>query len=55
MNSDNYEARFSEFIDGKNYDAAQGAIFELVRAAFAAGWKAAKESDGEVCQPAEEK
>ena len=41
MQSDSYEKAFDNFIDGKEYDQAEQAIFRLVRAAFEAGWRAA--------------
>lgn len=39
--TDEFEARFSEFLDSKPYDEAEGALFSMLRAAFAAGWRAA--------------
>ena len=42
MHTDNFEKAFEIFIDGKEYDATQQSIFELVRSAFAAGWAAAR-------------
>lgn len=40
MHSNEYEHAFSQFIDGEEYETANGAIFDLVRAAFQAGWDA---------------
>ena len=41
MNSDFYEKSFNDFLERKDYDYAQNALFEIVRAAFEAGWLAA--------------
>lgn len=41
MPNDNFELAFSNFLDRREYDDAESALFELVRAAFLAGWKAA--------------
>lgn len=43
MQKDELEVAFSDFLEGQAYDQAEEAIFALVRAAFLAGWKAAKE------------
>ena len=48
MSSDFYEKSFSDFLERKEYDQAQNALFEIVRAAFTAGWLAA---GGEALQP----
>ena len=48
MNSDFYEKSFSDFLERKEFDQAQNALFEIVRAAFAAGWLAA---GGEALKP----
>lgn len=48
MNSNFYEKSFSDFLERKEYDKAQNALFEIVRAAFTAGWLAA---GGEALQP----
>lgn len=42
MNSDELERAYSDFIDGEVYDAVEDALFQLVRQAFVAGWRAAK-------------
>ena len=47
--SDEFEFAFSNFLERQEYDAASQALFDLVRAAFEAGWKAA---GGELPQPA---
>ena len=41
MYSDEFEIAFSHFLDCREYDDAQEYIFQIARAAFAAGWKAA--------------
>ncbi len=41
MNSDNFEKAFNDFLERKEYDTAENALFEIVRAAFTAGWQAA--------------
>ena len=40
MQTDSFEQSFDKFLEQKEYDNAQAAIFSLVRAAFFAGWKA---------------
>ena len=40
MNND-FEEAFSSFLDRREYDEAENALFEMVRIAFLAGWKAA--------------
>ena len=41
MNSDNFEKMFNDFLEREEYDAAESALFSIVRAAFTAGWLAA--------------
>ena len=41
MMSNEFEEAFSEFLDRQAYDEAESALFDVVRAAFLAGWKAA--------------
>ena len=41
MYDDEFERLFSDFIDGDEYDKADAAVFDLVRAAFKAGYLAA--------------
>ena len=41
MQSDEFEQAFSDFIDRREYDQAENALFAMVRIAFLAGWKAA--------------
>lgn len=41
MQSDNFEKAFGDFLERREYDQAENALFAMVRIAFAAGWKAA--------------
>ncbi|NLV49760.1 MAG: hypothetical protein GXY20_03590 [Clostridiales bacterium] len=41
MESNTFEKAFSDFIDRREYDEAQNALFEMVHISFQAGWKAA--------------
>lgn len=41
MNSDSFERAFNDFLERKEYDEAENALFMIVRTAFAAGWLAA--------------
>jgi len=41
MNSNCLEKAFSDFIDRREYDQAENALFEIVHTAFKAGWLAA--------------
>lgn len=36
-----FEKAFSEFLDNRQYDDAENALFTITRASFEAGWKAA--------------
>lgn len=47
MNSSMFEEAFSDFLDSREYDQVESSIFAIIRAAFAAGWKAA---EGEASQ-----
>ena len=40
MNND-FEEAFSNFLERREYDDAEAALFSMVRTAFLAGWKAA--------------
>ncbi|MBQ9534468.1 MAG: hypothetical protein IJU78_01300 [Clostridia bacterium] len=40
MNTD-FEKAFGDFIDRREYDQAENALFSMVRIAFIAGWNAA--------------
>lgn len=42
MHSDQFEKAFSDFLNRPEYDEAENALFDIVRASFEAGWKAAK-------------
>ena len=46
MQSNDFEAAFDRFLEQTEYDAAEAALFSLVRAAFLAGWRAAGGSAG---------
>jgi len=37
----NFEKAFSDFLDRREYDQAENALFSMVRISFLAGWKAA--------------
>lgn len=41
MQSDEFEFAFSNFLERREYDEAENALFSVVRAAFLAGWEAA--------------
>ncbi|MBQ7896766.1 MAG: hypothetical protein IJ364_09475 [Oscillospiraceae bacterium] len=41
MQTDEFELAFSNFLDRREYDEAETALFSIVRAAFLAGWNAA--------------
>lgn len=41
MMSNNFEEAFGDFLDRREYDQAENALFAMVRIAFLAGWKAA--------------
>ncbi|GHV36643.1 hypothetical protein FACS18949_16270 [Clostridia bacterium] len=43
-----FEEAFGEFIDRREYDEAEEALFSIVRYAFLSGWKAA---GGEIAPP----
>lgn len=45
MNEIEFDKALSEFLDDDQCEKANAAVFEIVRAAFAAGWKAAMGSD----------
>ena len=40
-----YEKAFSDYLDTKEFDNAERALFEITRQAFKAGWKAASENN----------
>jgi len=41
MQSNDFEKAYSNFLDRREYDVAQSALFSMVRVSFEAGWKAA--------------
>lgn len=41
MEFDTFEKAFADFIDRREYDKAQNALFDMVRISFKAGWQAA--------------
>ena len=41
MMRNDFEEAFSSFLERKEYDEAESALFSMVRIAFLAGWKAA--------------
>lgn len=41
MMSNDYEKAFGLFVETKEYDGAESALFDIVRLSFEAGWKAA--------------
>ncbi len=41
MMSSDFEDAFSNFLERREYDEAENALFSMVRIAFLAGWKAA--------------
>ena len=45
MNEVEFDKAFSEFLDDEECEQVSEAVFQLIRAAFTAGWKAALGSD----------
>ena len=41
MESNEFEKSFADFLDRREYDEAQNALFSMVRTSFSAGWQAA--------------
>ncbi len=41
MHTNAFEEAFGDFLDSREYDKIEEAIFQLARSAFQAGWKAA--------------
>ena len=41
MTKVDFEKAFSDFLERREYDQAENALFAMVRIAFVAGWKAA--------------
>lgn len=48
MLGNDFKEAFDNFLERREYDEAEGALFAMVRIAFLAGWKAA---GGEQSQP----
>ena len=42
MHTNQFEQAFSDFLSRPEYDYAENALFDIVRASFEAGWKAAR-------------
>lgn len=45
MNEVKFDKALSEFLDDEEYEQVSEAVFQLVRSAFTAGWRAALGSD----------
>ena len=45
MNEIEFDKAFSDFLDDEECEKVNEAVFQLIRAAFTAGWKAALGSD----------
>ena len=41
MEFETFEKAFADFIDRREYDKAQNALFDMIRISFKAGWQAA--------------
>ena len=41
MMSNDFEKAFGDFLDRREYDQAENALFAMIRISFLAGWKAA--------------
>ncbi len=41
MQTNDFEKAFGDFIDRREYDEAENALFAMVRIAFSAGWESA--------------
>ena len=48
MQTNDFEKAFGDFLDRREYDQAENALFAMVRIAFLAGWKAAGGLDARV-------
>ena len=42
MHNNDFETAFDNFLENEAYDHGEDALFNLARAAFIAGWKAAR-------------
>ena len=49
MHSDKFESCFDDFLDVREFEDAEEALFQLVRAAFSAGWIAAGGDPPDIC------
>lgn len=45
MNEVEFDKALSEFLDDDEYERVSEAVFSLIRSAYAAGWKAAMDSN----------
>lgn len=45
MNEHEFDKALSDFLDDEQYERASETVYQLIRAAFAAGWRAALGSD----------
>ena len=43
--TDRFEQEFEAFLERREYDAAEAALFAVVRAAFLAGWRAGRKEE----------
>lgn len=53
MNDVEFDKALSDFLDDEECEAASEAVYQLIRGAFAAGWRAARQAravDGEAYQ-----
>ena len=41
LQTNDFEKAYADFIDRREYDEAQNALFSMVRTSFTAGWQAA--------------
>ena len=49
MHSDKFESCFDDFLDVREFEDAEEALFQLVRTAFSAGWIAAGGDPPDMC------
>ena len=49
MYNDQFEGAFDDFLDAREFEDAEEAFFQLIRAAFAAGWVAAGGAPPDAC------
>ena len=48
MHTDEFEKAFSDFLESRDCDDAEDALFSIIRMSFLAGWRAAR---GEAPEP----